>query len=250
MKKFSIILRTGTLLLILTIFMNLEVFAASTSPIKGDVNLDGVVTAEDARTILRYSCRLCDLRDYQINRADMDKDGKVTSGDARLALRRATMLDQNNYLDEENIIWTNTYITVFFPYEGGGENYNTAVVEQIVVSGQYGAIPNYSKHVAIGDEGIVTYYGYNVLGTTNRRVFPLKSVIEYKMGGKLFYGVILDHNGDNMAGRRYVTLDHLFCSTTAGREFINKYTFNNYLPVSEARIIGKMNTSTGEVTFY
>ena len=246
--KNSIIYRTGTLLLSLMLLMNFLVFADAATSIKGDVNLDGEVSAEDARIILRYSCRLCDLLDYQINRADMNKDGIVNARDARSALRRSVNLDQDDYLQEEQIKWTKTYITAFYADECNGENYNTATVENILIRGYYGAMPNYSKHVDKNDEGNVTYYGYNVLGTTNRQVFPLMSVIEYKMGNKLFYGVVLDHNNDNMAGRKYVTLDHLFCTRTEGRSFIDKYIFNDYLPIAEARIIGRMDTS-GKVKF-
>ncbi len=250
MKKFSFIFKTGIVLLSLILAINSAVFTVFATQLMGDIDGDGNVSSADAREVLRYSCRLCDLHEFQLSRADMNKDGTVNSADARLVLRRAVKLDEDLYEKPDEIYWTKTYLTVFYADECGGENYNTATVERIMVSGYGGAVPNYSKHADRNEFGMVTYYGYNVLGTTNRRVFPLKSVIEYKVGDNLFYGVILDNNGDNMAGRRYVTLDHLFCTRTEGNRFIDKYTTNNYLPVSDARIIGTMNVSTGKVTFY
>ena len=53
----------------------------------GDVNLDGRITAADARLVLRYSARLegdsVDIRRH----GDINNDGKVTAYDARLLLK-------------------------------------------------------------------------------------------------------------------------------------------------------------------
>ncbi|MBR0509421.1 MAG: dockerin type I repeat-containing protein [Clostridia bacterium] len=59
----------------------------------GDVNLDGSVSAIDARRILRISVAL-ETPDAARNRiADFDRDGLVTAADARLALRASIDLD-------------------------------------------------------------------------------------------------------------------------------------------------------------
>ena len=60
---------------------------------KGDVNNDGVVTAEDARMILRHSAGLEKLYLDEYLRADFNGDDSVTAEDARLVLRKSAGLD-------------------------------------------------------------------------------------------------------------------------------------------------------------
>ena len=59
----------------------------------GDVNGDGVVTAADARLILRRSAKLVTFTMEQDARADVNKDGKVTAADARKVLRVSAKLE-------------------------------------------------------------------------------------------------------------------------------------------------------------
>lgn len=59
------------------------------APIPGDVNLDGVVTANDALTVLRYSLGLIELTPEQIAAADIDMSGTVTANDALTILRKS-----------------------------------------------------------------------------------------------------------------------------------------------------------------
>ena len=64
----------------------------------GDVNRDGQVGTDDARTILRFSVLLERPKDYLVQiLADMDSSGSVTAADARLALRTAVGLNAKNY---------------------------------------------------------------------------------------------------------------------------------------------------------
>ena len=56
----------------------------------GDIDMDGKVTAADARLALRAAVGLETLTDEQKRRADMDGDGKITAGDGRTILRKAT----------------------------------------------------------------------------------------------------------------------------------------------------------------
>lgn len=58
-------------------------------PLPGDVNGDGMITAYDARTILRASVGLENLTEDQRKAADLDGDGEITANDAREALRRS-----------------------------------------------------------------------------------------------------------------------------------------------------------------
>ncbi len=55
--------------------------------VKGDVDGDGIVTAADARLILRAAVG---LEDVSFEGGDVDGDGEITSADAREALRIAT----------------------------------------------------------------------------------------------------------------------------------------------------------------
>lgn len=59
----------------------------------GDVDGDGLVTAADARLILRRSARLIDFTDEQDWLADVDDDGNVTAADARIVLRVSAKLE-------------------------------------------------------------------------------------------------------------------------------------------------------------
>ena len=59
----------------------------------GDLNLDGQVTAEDARNTLRISVALEQPDPVIIIAADVDHDGNVTAADARLVLRGSVDLE-------------------------------------------------------------------------------------------------------------------------------------------------------------
>ncbi len=59
----------------------------------GDADLDGVVTAGDARIALRASVDLEELTDLQFLCADFTKDGKVAADDARMILRTSVGLE-------------------------------------------------------------------------------------------------------------------------------------------------------------
>lgn len=74
----------------------------------GDVDLNGKVTAADARLALRISSRLDnypDVKDVVFRNADVNGDGKITAADARIILRvcsgLATFADYRNTSDSE-----------------------------------------------------------------------------------------------------------------------------------------------------
>lgn len=58
-------------------------------PEKGDVNGDGIVSAEDARLALRAAVGLENLNADQKKAADMNNDGEITAEDARDILNKA-----------------------------------------------------------------------------------------------------------------------------------------------------------------
>ncbi len=64
----------------------------------GDVDLNGEITAGDARLILRYCARLENLTETQILSSDINADGKVNTADSRLLLRYVIGLEILKYL--------------------------------------------------------------------------------------------------------------------------------------------------------
>lgn len=69
-------------------------------PERGDADIDGKITASDARLILRCAVGLYNPILLIRPLLDMDSDGKVTASDARLALRRAVGLDDPSKKEE------------------------------------------------------------------------------------------------------------------------------------------------------
>ena len=59
----------------------------------GDVDLDGKISAGDARVLLRCSVGLDEVTDGIISAGDLDRDGTVSSDDARTVLRVSVGLD-------------------------------------------------------------------------------------------------------------------------------------------------------------
>ena len=60
---------------------------------KYDVNLDGKITATDARLALRTAAQIDTLIGKNFEAADIDKSGMITASDARLILRKSAKLD-------------------------------------------------------------------------------------------------------------------------------------------------------------
>ena len=60
----------------------------------GDADLDGVITASDARLALRISARLESPREITLILADADCDGIVSAADARTILRVSARLEK------------------------------------------------------------------------------------------------------------------------------------------------------------
>ena len=59
----------------------------------GDVDGNGQVDAQDARSIMRTAVRLENVSDQYLPYADLDEDGKISPSDARLALRTSVRLE-------------------------------------------------------------------------------------------------------------------------------------------------------------
>lgn len=61
----------------------------------GDVDFDGIITASDARMILRHAARLENLSAAGEAVADMNSDGKISPADSRIVLRISARLEQH-----------------------------------------------------------------------------------------------------------------------------------------------------------
>lgn len=64
------------------------------STVKGDVDLNGKITAADARLALRKSAKLENLSESQMKNADVNGDRVVSATDARLILRFSAGIDK------------------------------------------------------------------------------------------------------------------------------------------------------------
>ena len=83
------------LLIVLMLTFTFMVTASAATVLKGDVDMNGKVTAADARTVLRAAARLQDITETQKIIADVSGDEKVTASDARTILRRAANIEKD-----------------------------------------------------------------------------------------------------------------------------------------------------------
>lgn len=67
-------------------------FVYNADILRGDANRDGVLRANDARLILRFSAELEKFDKGQKTLCDINKDNYITAADARLALNMSAML--------------------------------------------------------------------------------------------------------------------------------------------------------------
>ena len=73
--------------------LQFTIAAPDETVLPGDIDLDGKISASDARLALRASVGLEKLDEKQLAAADVDKNGKVTAADARLILRASVGLE-------------------------------------------------------------------------------------------------------------------------------------------------------------
>lgn len=89
---------SGTYRIVLEIKVNGEtdekeaVYEYDKTKVYGDAVADGVIRANDARLILRYSARLQRYTEKQRIMCDIDNNGTITAADARITLRLAAKL--------------------------------------------------------------------------------------------------------------------------------------------------------------
>ena len=86
-------MKKSIICMIISILMIVSLSVVSFAAYYGDVNDDNLITAADARTILRVAAKLDKLDDEKIYIADMNVDGKITASDARTVLRMSAKLE-------------------------------------------------------------------------------------------------------------------------------------------------------------
>ena len=80
----------------------------------GDVNGDGRLGADDARTALRMSAKLeTHIPQYDVVCADVNRDYRLTAGDARAILRASAKLDRLVY---KQTLWRWRGLRLYQPY--------------------------------------------------------------------------------------------------------------------------------------
>lgn len=87
MKKIITAIVIAMLAVIFTVSVSAETY------IRGDFNMDGKVSASDARLILRVGASLDSATEQQKLISDMNDDGKITAADARTVLRISAKLE-------------------------------------------------------------------------------------------------------------------------------------------------------------
>lgn len=83
-----------TVMILTLALLALLAAACGAENVKGDVDSDGKITAEDARAVLRHCADIEALAEDMLGTADFDSDGSVRAADARMILRFAAGLDR------------------------------------------------------------------------------------------------------------------------------------------------------------
>lgn len=92
-------------LIVIMLTALLAVSASAKTVLKGDFDMNGRITASDARAVLRAGARIDNISEDGILICDMDDNGRITAADARLILRIAASLDTSDKtveIGEEN----------------------------------------------------------------------------------------------------------------------------------------------------
>ena len=86
---------------LISVILTLSLAFGAFSALMGDVDLNGKITAADARAVLRYSAKLTTFTRDQLAVSDINSDSRVTAADARIILRISAKLDNvNDYIKE------------------------------------------------------------------------------------------------------------------------------------------------------
>lgn len=97
-------------LLLFLLMSILYISASAKTVLLGDVDMNGKVTASDARVVLRATAGLDGLSEEQLIIADADSNQKITAADARKILRIASKLDENENIELSDTVYLNQFM--------------------------------------------------------------------------------------------------------------------------------------------
>lgn len=174
-------------LIVFLLMILLCIGASAKVVLLGDVDMNGTVTASDARTVLRVSAQLEEADENIFPVADADKDGRITSSDARKILRIASKLDKN----ENTEISDTVYLNKFMPETDNLELF----VAGCEVQKQDGFVFSYKGEILVldggtkntGDDSVFTY-----LMNLRKELLP-DGVSESDENYKLKITVVISH---------------------------------------------------------
>lgn len=164
MKKIRIVAFFTALLCFITAF-NIPVFAVNESEtdieyILGDVDLNGKITAADARLALRCSAKLEKLSDVSMLAADYIGDGKITAADARAILKVAAGFSPDYVLPTAPVTTTEPATSAPATTQPVTETPVTSKIISVATICQYPNYPSGCESVAAVMN--LNYYGINV----------------------------------------------------------------------------------------
>ena len=127
---------------------------------KGDFNGDGIISSIDIASILRYtSCRITDIPETNLTRADVDSDGMITARDAYLANKQVTAsviieYDDSEKEEEEPLVEDNFSSTSDVPIVSDNGAYNVISNQKMYI------YPDLSQVMQMRDTFIIISFGW------------------------------------------------------------------------------------------
>lgn len=158
---------------------------------KGDINLDGYITASDSRTILRFTSKQLLLSEQQCVLADINSNKAVNAQDARLTLRMAAKLDPIKKCDDaasanpDKFLANYDYRKNYTPYLSG---FSTNITDESVFS-KIRALEDYCYNLGrvatfyytdVNEEYYISYNSTRIYRTQCTIKAPyIKSMLDY-----------------------------------------------------------------------
>ena len=165
-SKYSILGYIGKFLLFIPITLVVSVICITSESTalpaekKGDFNGDGIISSIDIASILRYtSCRITDIPETNLTRADVDSDGMITARDAYLANKQVTAsiiieYDDSEKEEEEPLVEDNFSSTSDVPIVSDNGAYNVISNQKMYI------YPDLSQVMQMRDTFIIISFGW------------------------------------------------------------------------------------------
>lgn len=132
-------------LLLFLLMSILYISASAKTVLLGDVDMNGKVTASDARAVLRATAGLDGLSEEQLIIADTDSNQKITAADARLILRCSAGLETLGNIELSDTVYLNQFIS--------NDDELELFVASCEVKKQDGFVFKYKQEIFIHDGG-------------------------------------------------------------------------------------------------